>query len=22
VEWIEYLCLMPIFPLALWLMNV
>jgi type VII secretion integral membrane protein EccD len=21
VEWIEYLCLMPIFPLALWLMN-
>jgi type VII secretion integral membrane protein EccD len=22
VEWVEYLCLMPIFPLALWLMNV
>jgi type VII secretion integral membrane protein EccD len=22
VEWIEYVCLMPIFPLALWLMNV
>lgn len=22
VEWIEYLCLMPIFPLAFWLMNV
>jgi type VII secretion integral membrane protein EccD len=22
VEWIEYICLMPIFPLALWLMNV
>jgi ESX secretion system protein EccD len=22
VEWIEYLCLMPIFPLGLWLMNV
>ena len=22
VEYIEYLCLMPIFPLALWLMNV
>ncbi|MGV0632937.1 type VII secretion integral membrane protein EccD [Mycolicibacillus trivialis] len=22
VEWIEYLCLIPIFPLALWLMNV
>lgn len=22
VEWIEYLCLMPLFPLALWLMNV
>lgn len=22
VEWLEYLCLMPIFPLALWLMNV
>ncbi len=22
VEWIEYLCLLPIFPLALWLMNV
>ncbi|GBE67229.1 type VII secretion integral membrane protein EccD [Mycobacterium sp. MFM001] len=22
VEWIEYLCLMPIFPLALWLMDV
>jgi type VII secretion integral membrane protein EccD len=22
VEWFEYLCLMPIFPLALWLMNV
>lgn len=22
VEWIEYLCLMPVFPLALWLMNV
>ncbi len=22
VEWIEYLCIMPIFPLALWLMNV
>ncbi len=22
MEWIEYLCLMPIFPLALWLMNV
>ncbi|MGH3561881.1 MAG: type VII secretion integral membrane protein EccD [Mycobacterium sp.] len=21
VEWIEYLCLMPLFPLALWLMN-
>jgi ESX secretion system protein EccD len=21
VEWVEYLCLMPIFPLALWLMN-
>jgi hypothetical protein len=21
-EWVEYLCLMPIFPLALWLMNV
>jgi type VII secretion integral membrane protein EccD len=22
VEWVEYLCLMPIFPLGLWLMNV
>ncbi|OBI74367.1 type VII secretion integral membrane protein EccD [Mycobacterium asiaticum] len=22
VEWLEYLCLIPIFPLALWLMNV
>ncbi|WP_231883297.1 type VII secretion integral membrane protein EccD, partial [Mycobacterium leprae] len=22
VEWIEYLCLVPIFPLALWLMDV
>ncbi len=22
VEWVEYLCLMPIFPLAFWLMNV
>lgn len=22
VEWIEYLCLMPIFPLGLWLMDV
>jgi type VII secretion integral membrane protein EccD len=22
VEWIEYLCLMPIFPLAFWLMDV
>lgn len=22
VEWIEYLCLMPIFPLGFWLMNV
>jgi type VII secretion integral membrane protein EccD len=22
VEWVEYLCLMPLFPLALWLMNV
>ncbi|WP_343602698.1 type VII secretion integral membrane protein EccD [Mycobacterium sp.] len=22
VEWIEYICLIPIFPLALWLMNV
>jgi type VII secretion integral membrane protein EccD len=22
VEWIEYLCLMPIFPLGLWVMNV
>ncbi|MEI7715663.1 MAG: type VII secretion integral membrane protein EccD [Mycobacterium sp.] len=22
VEWVEYLCLMPVFPLALWLMNV
>src|SRR6201995_4702085 len=22
VEWVEYLCLMPIFPLALWLINV
>ncbi len=22
VEWIEYLCLMPLFPLALWVMNV
>ncbi|CAM2860080.1 type VII secretion integral membrane protein EccD [Mycobacterium intermedium] len=22
VEWLEYLCLMPIFPLAFWLMNV
>jgi len=22
VEWIEYLCLLPIFPLAFWLMNV
>ncbi|QYL28631.1 hypothetical protein TM48_02982 [Mycobacterium shottsii] len=22
VEWTEYLCLMPIFPLAFWLMNV
>jgi type VII secretion integral membrane protein EccD len=22
IEWVEYLCLMPIFPLALWLMNV
>jgi type VII secretion integral membrane protein EccD len=21
VEWVEYLCLMPLFPLALWLMN-
>ncbi|MBS9532658.1 type VII secretion integral membrane protein EccD [Mycobacterium sp. M1] len=21
IEWIEYLCLMPLFPLALWLMN-
>lgn len=22
VEWVEYLCLMPIFPLGFWLMNV
>ncbi|OBI92613.1 type VII secretion integral membrane protein EccD [Mycobacterium asiaticum] len=22
VEWLEYICLIPIFPLALWLMNV
>ena len=22
VEWIEYVCLIPVFPLALWLMNV
>lgn len=22
VEWIEYLCLMPLFPLGLWMMNV
>ncbi|WP_325096788.1 type VII secretion integral membrane protein EccD [Mycolicibacterium vinylchloridicum] len=22
VEWVEYLCLMPLFPLVLWMMNV
>ena len=22
VEWVEYLCLMPLFPLVLWVMNV